>query len=46
MDGENTNLTACPRAVAMCLVAALIATVADGFTALIMFTFGAAVRRR
>jgi hypothetical protein len=39
MDGENTNLTACPRAVTMCLIAALIATVAGGFTALSMFTF-------
>jgi hypothetical protein len=39
MDGESTNLTACPRAVTMCLIAALIATVAGGFIALSMFTF-------
>jgi len=39
MDGQNTINTACPRAVTMCLIAALIATVAGGFTALSMFTF-------
>jgi len=39
MDDENTNLTASPRVVTMCLIAALIAAVAGGFTALSMFTF-------
>ena len=39
MDGENTNLTACPIAVTMSLIAAQIAAVAVGFTALSMFTF-------